>query len=200
MNEARRSAPHVARNVAPIVAVLRGVLPPRGLVLEVASGTGEHGLHFARAFPDLAFQPSDPDPLARASIEAWRVDSGVTNLLAPLALDAAAAEWPVARADAILCINMAHISPWAATRGLLHGAGRLLAPGAPLYLYGPFRQAGVETAPSNEAFDESLKRRDTAWGLREVEAVAAAAEESDLSLDRIVPMPANNLSLIFRRR
>ena len=200
MNEARRSAPHVARNAAPIVSVLRDVLPPRGLVLEIASGTGEHALHFARAFPDLVFQPSDPDPLARASIEAWRVESGPVNLLAPLALDAAAADWPVARVDAILCINMAHISPWAATTGLLHGAGRLLAPGAPLYLYGPYRQAGVETAPSNEAFDASLKQRNPAWGLREVETVAAVAEDAGLSLEQIVPMPANNLSLIFRRR
>lgn len=200
MLDRRRVAPHVARNAGPILQVLQQVLPACGLVLEVASGSGEHALHFVRAFPDLVFQPSDPDPLARASIEAWRVDSGVTNLLAPLALDAAAAEWPVARADAILCINMAHISPWAATTGLLHGAGRLLAPGATLYLYGPYRQAGVETAPSNEAFDASLKQRDHEWGLREVEAVAAAAEDEGLALDRIVPMPANNLSLIFRRR
>ena len=200
MSAARRSAPHVARNAAPIVAVLRGVLPPRGLVLEVASGSGEHALHFARAFADLVFQPSDPDPRARASIEAWRVESGLANLLAPLALDAAAGDWPVARADAILCINMVHISPWAATTGLLHGAGRLLAPGAPLYLYGPFRQAGVETAPSNEAFDASLRQRDPNWGLRDVEAVVAAAEDEGLALERIVPMPANNLSLVRRRR
>ena len=199
MSGARRSAPHVARNAAPIVSVLRAVLPPRGLVLEVASGTGEHGLHFATAFPDLVFQPSDPDPVALASIEAWRAESGLANLLPPLALDAGAADWPVVRAYAILCINMVHISPWAATTGLLRGAGRLLAPGAPLYLYGPFRQAGVETAPSNEAFDASLKQRDPAWGLREVDAVAAAAEAPGLALDGIVPMPANNLSLIFRR-
>ncbi len=200
MLDRRRTAPHVARNAGPILEVLQQVLPARGLVLEVASGSGEHALHFARAFADLVFQPSDPGPRARASIEAWRVESGLANLLAPLALDAAAGDWPVARADAILCINMVHISPWAATTGLLHGARRLLAPGAPLYLYGPFRQAGVETAPSNEAFDASLRQRDPNWGLREVEAVAAAAADEGLALDGIVAMPANNLSLVLRRR
>jgi SAM-dependent methyltransferase len=199
MTDHRRSAPHVARNAEPIAEVLKDVLPARGLVLEVASGTGEHVLHFARAFPKLLWQPSDPEPAALRSIEAWRAQSGLFNLLPPVSLDARAAEWPVAEADAILCINMIHISPWAATEGLMRGAGRLLGPGAPLYLYGAYRQAGVETAPSNEAFDESLKARDGEWGLRNLEDVVAEAEAQGLALDSVVPMPANNLSVVLRK-
>jgi hypothetical protein len=199
VTDERRSAPHVARNAAPIAEVLHGILPARGLVLEIASGSGEHGLHFAREFPDLLFLPSDPEPAALRSIEAWRREAGPRNLLPPIALDVRAAIWPVAAADAILCINMVHISPWAAAEGLMRGAGRLLAPGAPLYLYGPYRQAGVATAPSNQAFDESLRARDPEWGLRDLEEVAAEAERSGLRLERVVPMPANNLSVLFRR-
>ena len=199
MTDHRRSAPHVARNADPIAEVLRTILPPRGLVLEVASGTGEHVLQFARSFPKLLWQPSDPDPAALRSIEAWRAESGLFNLLPPVSLDARAADWPVAEADAILCINMVHISPWSATAGLLRGAGRLLGTGAPLCLYGPYRRADVETAPSNEAFDESLKARDPDWGLRDLEAVAAEAATHGLELDRIVEMPANNISAIFRK-
>jgi SAM-dependent methyltransferase len=195
----RRSAPHVARNAGPIAKVLGAVLPERGLVLEIASGTGEHILHFSRQLPQLTFQPSDPDPAALASIEAWRAEAGSANLLPPIALDARAANWPVAAADAILCINMIHISPWAATLGLLRGAARLLAPGAPLYLYGPYRRAGVATAPSNEVFDASLSARDPEWGLRNVEEVVAAAERQGLWLDSVVEMPANNLSLVLRK-
>ncbi len=195
----RRSAPHVARNAAPIAAVLRDVLPERGLVLEVASGTGEHALHFARAFPDLRWQPTDPDPAALRSIEAWRGEAGLANLLPPLALDVRAAEWPVAAADAILAINMVHISPWSATEGLMRGAGRLLAGGAPLYLYGAYRQAGVVTAPSNEAFDAWLRAENSEWGVRRLEDVVAAAEVQGLGVDKIVEMPANNLSVIFRK-
>jgi len=199
MTDDRRSAPHVARNAGPIAEVLRAVLPERGLVLEIASGSGEHALHVARAFPGLLVQPSDPEPAALRSIEAWRAEAGLFNLLPAVALDARAAEWPVAAADAILCINMIHISPWAATEGLMRGAGRLLAPGALLYLYGPYRQAGVETAPSNEAFDENLRARDPSWGLRDLEDVAAEAEANGLALDRIVAMPANNISVVLRR-
>jgi hypothetical protein len=195
----RRSAPHVARNAEPIAEVLKDVLPAKGLVLEPASGTGEHSLHFAREFPKLLWQPSDAEPAALRSIEAWRADSGLFNLLPPIALDVRAAEWPVAAADAILAINLLHISAWAATQGLLRGAGRLLAPGAPLTVYGPFRQAGVETAPSNLAFDESLRARDPDWGLREVEAVAVEAQACGFSLALVTPMPANNLSLVFRK-
>jgi len=195
----RRSAPHVARNAGPIAEVLQGVLPERGLVLEMASGTGEHALHFARAFPKLLWQPSDPDPAAIRSIEAWRIEAGLFNLLPAIALDARAAEWPVARADAILAINMIHISPWAATAGLMRGAARLLDAGAPLYLYGAYRQTGVETAPSNAAFDESLRARDPDWGLRELDAVVAEAEKNGLRLDGVTPMPANNLSVVLRK-
>jgi SAM-dependent methyltransferase len=195
----RRSAPHVARNAGPIAEVLRAVLPAGGLVLEVASGTGEHILHFARAFPNLLWQPSDPDPAALRSIEAWRNEAGLSNLRPSIALDARAADWPVARADAMLCINMIHISPWTATLGLLRGAGRLLAPGAPLYLYGAYRRAAVPTAPSNEAFDENLRARDPEWGLRNLEDVVAAAEEQGLGLDEVVEMPANNLSVVLRK-
>lgn len=197
--EARRSAPHVARNAGPIVDVLRGLLPERGLVVEIASGTGEHIVHFAGAFPKLLFQPTDPEPAALRSIEAWRAEAGQFNLLPAVALDARAAEWPVGRADALLCINMIHISPWAATEGLMRGAGRLLAAGAPLYLYGAYRRAGVETAPSNEAFDASLKARNPEWGLRDLEEVVAEAERHGLRLDKVEPMPANNLSVTFRK-
>jgi SAM-dependent methyltransferase len=199
MSDHRRSAPHVARNAAPIAEVLRNVLPRRGLVLEIASGSGEHALHFASEFPALLFQPSDPDPAALRSIDAWRADAGLFNLLPALALDVRAADWPVAAADAILCINMIHISPWPATEGLMRGAGRLLAPGAPLYLYGPYRQVGVETAPSNAAFDQSLRARDPEWGLRDLDDVAAQAGHEGLRLEKVIPMPANNLSLVLRR-
>lgn len=179
--------------------MLGDILPARGLVLEIASGTGEHALHFARTFPQLLWQPSDPEPAALRSIEAWRAEAGLFNLLPPVSLDTRAAEWPLDAADAILCINMVHISPWAATAGLMRGAGRLLAPGAPLYLYGPYRQAEVETAPSNEAFDQDLKARNPEWGLRDLEEVAIEAGRHGLQLETVVPMPANNLSVIFRR-
>lgn len=199
MTDHRRSAPHVARNAQPIAAVLKEVLPVRGLVLEVASGSGEHALHFARAFPKLLWQPSDPEPAALRSIEAWRAEAGLFNLLPAVALDARAADWRVAEADAILAINMVHISPWAATVGLLRGAGRLLAPGTPLYLYGPYRQAGVATAPSNEAFDADLMARNPDWGLRDLEDVVAEAGAHGFRLEGVMPMPANNLSVVLRK-
>jgi len=195
----KRHAPATERNREPIAAVLSEVLPASGLVLEAASGTGEHSAHFAAAFPALDWQPTDPDPEALASIRAWRGEAGLANLREPLRLDAAADSWPVDRADAILCVNMVHISPWAATVGLMRGAGRLLAPGAPLVLYGPYRRLGVPTAPSNEAFDESLKARDPRWGLRSLEAVTAEAERNGLRFDRLFEMPANNVTAVFRR-
>lgn len=199
MSDERRSAPHVARNAEPIADVLRGILPDRGLVLEVGSGTGEHALHFARAFPHLLWQPTDCDPVALRSVDAWRGAEGLPNLLAPMPLDVTAAEWPIVHADAILCINMIHVSPWSATEGLMSGAGRLLARGAPLYLYGAYRQQGVPTAPSNEAFDRSLRSRNPQWGVRQIEDVVAEAGQHGLAQERIVPMPANNLSVVFRR-
>jgi hypothetical protein len=196
----RRIAPHVARNTGPIVDVLRGILPDEGLALEVASGSGEQALHFARAFPHLLWQPTDADPMGLRSIDAWRSAEGAPNLLAPVPLDASSAAWPVEAAQAILCINMVHISPWAATQGLIAGAGRLLGPGCPLYLYGPYRRQGAETAPSNEAFDQSLKARNPEWGVRNLEDVIAEAAKHGLTLDAVVPMPANNLSVVFRAR
>ena len=192
-----RHAPAAARNRDPILAVLRDILPVSGLVLEIASGTGEHVRHFAEALPELDWQPSDADPDALASIAAW--SEGLPNVHRPLALDAAAPGWPVARADAVLCINMVHISPWSATEGLFAGAARMLSPGAPLYLYGPYRRAGTPTAPSNEAFDASLKARNPEWGLRQLDDMIALADRAGLRFDRLVEMPANNLSLVFRR-
>ena len=199
MTDQRRHAPATERNREAILAVLRDALPASGTVLEVASGTGEHAIHFAQALPGLVFQPSDPDLDALASIRAWAIAAKLNNVRPPLLLDASASDWPIAAADAILCINMVHISPWEATVGLLSGAARLLGEGAPLYLYGPYRRAGTATAPSNEAFDETLKRRDPRWGLRDLEAVVALAGEQGFGLERIVEMPANNLSLLFRR-
>lgn len=196
----RRRAPAAARNRDPILAVWRDVLPPSGLVLEVASGTGEHAVHFARALPGVDWQPSDPDPDARASIEGWREAEGLPNLLVPIALDASAREWPIDRADAVTCINMVHISPWEATKGLMAGAGRLLSSGQPLVLYGPYRRAGHPVEPSNQAFDRDLRRRDPRWGLRLLEDVCACGIEHGLVLDRVVEMPANNLSVVFRKR
>jgi len=199
MTDHRQQAPAAARNRDPILAVLRGVLPRTGTVLEVASGSGEHVLHFARALPGLVFQPSDPNPEARRSIAAWAAESGLANLRPPLALDAAAPPWPLTAADAVLCINMIHISPWAATEGLLRGAAAILPPGGPLYLYGPYRRAGVATAPSNEAFDRDLRGRDPAWGLRALENVAILAATAGFSAPAVTEMPANNLSVVFRR-
>ena len=195
----KRHAPATERNREAIAKVLGRVLPDSGLVLEVASGTGEHAAWFAALFPSLRWQPSDPDPEALASIRGWSEEAGLANLLEPRLLDASAEIWPVDSADAILCINMVHISPWAATAGLMRGSGRRLARGAPLILYGPYRRAGVPTAPSNEAFDLSLKARDPRWGLRELEAVEAEAGRNGLRLERVFEMPANNVTVVFRR-
>jgi hypothetical protein len=194
----KRHAPATERNRDAIAEVLREILQPRGLVVEIASGTGEHIVHFATRFPQLEWQPSDPDPAALASIAAWSEETAPSNLLPPMQVDASA-DWDVRHADAIICINMVHISPWSATLGLLRNAGRLLPDGAPLYLYGPYRRHGTPTAPSNEDFDESLKARNAEWGLRYVEDVVAAASSAGLRFDRLIEMPANNLSLIFRR-
>ena len=194
----KRHAPATMRNRDAIAAVLADELPPAGLALEVASGSGEHVVYFAARFPDLQWQPSDPDGAALASIAAWTREARCSNVRPPLLLDASAADWPVARADAMLCINMVHISPWAATLGLMAGAGRLLAAGAPLILYGPFVEDDVPTAPSNVEFDASLRARDAAWGLRNTRDVSAAAAAHGLRLARCVAMPANNLMLIYR--
>ncbi|WP_257551419.1 class I SAM-dependent methyltransferase [Sphingopyxis sp. DBS4] len=197
---AKRHAPATVRNRDVIAAVLADWLPPAGLVLEVASGSGEHAVHFAAGFPGLQWQPSDPDPTALTSIAAWRAEAGLANIAPPLLLDAAAPLWPVNAADALLCVNMVHISPWAATRGLLAGAARVLPQGAPLILYGPYLESDVETAPSNLAFDRSLKERNPDWGLRDLGAVKAAAAEAGLAFAERRAMPANNLMLLFHRR
>lgn len=199
MTDARRFAPAAARNRGPILAVLRTLLPARGLVLEVASGSGEHAIHVAADFPALTVQPSDPDPEARASITAWTAEAGLPNIRPALALDAGAADWPLAAADAVLCINMIHIAPWPATEGLVRGAARLLPPGGPLILYGPFRRGGAHTAPSNAAFDDSLRAQDPRWGVRDLEAVAALAAAAGFGAPEVTAMPANNLVLVFRR-
>lgn len=191
--------PHVARNREPILDVLRRVLPAQGLVLEVASGSGEHAAYFAQHLPTLSWQPSDPDPAALASIAAHRAAVGVPNLLAPLHLDVTSAPWPVERADAIVCNNMIHISPWAATEGLLAGAGRVLSAEGVLYLYGPYRIDGRHTAPSNEAFDASLRAQNPLWGVRDLADVRALAGRHGLVLAETVAMPADNLSVVFRR-
>ncbi|MBM3572292.1 MAG: DUF938 domain-containing protein [Alphaproteobacteria bacterium] len=200
MTDARRHAPATSRNRDPILAVLRRVLPPAGLVLEIASGSGEHAAYFAPALAPLCWQPSDGDQDALASIAAHAATAQCPSLQAPIKLDATAWPWPITATDAIVCINMIHISPWRAAEGLAAGAGRLLPPAGVLFLYGPFMRAGRHTAPSNEAFDRSLRQRDPAWGVRDVDVVTALAQTSGFDLDEIVEMPANNLSVVFRKR
>jgi hypothetical protein len=195
--EVKRHAPATERNRDVIAQTLARVLPTEGLVLEVASGTGEHVVHFAKMFPALTWQPSDPDPIALASINAWRADSKVPNVRPAMLLDASA-DWPIAQADAVVCINMTHISPWAATVGLLRNAARLLPQSAVLFIYGPYNQRDVPLADSNAAFDAALRQQNALWGLRFVEDIAAEANVSGLHLDLVIDMPANNLSLIFR--
>ncbi|MCI0753700.1 DUF938 domain-containing protein [Teichococcus vastitatis] len=196
-DDPRRSAPSALRNREPILRALRPHLPAGGLVLEVASGTGEHVAHLAAALPGLRWQPTEPDDANRASIDAWC--AGLPNVLPALPLDAAAAGWPVARADAVLCINMIHIAPWAAAQGLVAGAARVLPAGGLLALYGPYRRRGRPMEPGNAAFDADLRRRDPAWGLREVEAVAELAAAAGFGPPGVVAMPADNLTLLFRR-
>jgi SAM-dependent methyltransferase len=196
----RRSAPAALRNREPIAEVLSEWLPPSGLVLEIASGTGEHAVYFAERFPALEWQPSDVHPEALTSIAAWREEVRLPNIRPPVVIDASAPDWPIDRADAVLSINMVHISPWASALGLLSGAARLLRPGAPLILYGPWLKDDISTAESNLAFDADLKLRDSEWGLRRVENFAAAADERGLALDQTRAMPANNMMLLLRRR
>lgn len=194
------TSPSVARNRGPILTILQQILPQAGMVLEIASGTGEHAVHFATALPHLTWQPTDQDEQALNSIAAYRAASALPNLLAPLRLDAAAPDWPVDRTDAIVAINMVHISPWQATQGLMAGAGRVLPPGGVLYLYGAYKENGVHTAPSNEAFDRDLRGRNPEWGVRDLEAVANLASSHGLELVERIPMPANNLSAVFLRQ
>jgi len=197
---ARLFAPATQRNRQPILDVLSRVLPGSGRVLEVASGSGEHALWFAQHLRPLIWQPSDPDPACRRSIAAHAAHAGLATIEAPLDLDAAVARWPIETADAVVCINMTHIAPWAATEGLVAGAARILPSEGPLYLYGPYMRGGRHTAPSNAAFDASLRGHNPDWGLRNVEDLAELAAPQGLVLSEIVEMPANNLSLVFKRR
>jgi SAM-dependent methyltransferase len=195
-----RTSPSTARNREPILRVLETRLPDGARVLEIASGAGEHAVFLARALPRVCWRPTDRDPDARASIAAWRAAADLPNLEPPLALDANDPDgWPDEPADAVVCINMIHIAPWAAAEGLMIGAGRLLPTGGRLFLYGPFVESDVPTAPSNLAFDESLRGRDPAWGLRQLDDVIALAGQHGLTLAERIPMPANNLTLVFAK-
>ena len=193
----RETAPSAERNKAPILEVARRVLPARGVVLEIGSGTGQHVAHLAAALPSVTFQPSELDLSRHPSIRAWTRE--LENVRPPLALDVSRRPWPVDAADAIVCINVIHISPWHATLALMEGAGALLPAGGVLVTYGPYRRGGKHTAPSNEEFDASLKSRDPEWGVRDMEEVQAAADRAGLRLEETVAMPANNFTLVFRR-
>ncbi len=196
----KQHAPATQRNREPIRKVLETELPgDGGLLLEIGAGTGEHAVYLSKAFPQWQWQPTDPDPDALASIAAWRDEEGGDNLLEPIQLDASGAEWPVDRADAMLCVNMTHISPRAASEGLFAAAGRMLAPGAPLLIYGPFLEADVETTQSNLDFDASLKARNPAWGLRELAWIDELADANGLARTARHAMPANNLTLVYRK-
>jgi SAM-dependent methyltransferase len=194
----KRHAPATERNRAAILAALAETLPARGLVLEIASGTGQHAAAFAGALRGIEWQPTDGDPAAIESIAAWREEAKLPNLRAPIVLDVEAA-WPVERADAVVCINMVHIAPWSAALALFAGAARVLPAGAPLVLYGPYRFAGEYTAASNLDFDRSLRARDPSWGVRDVVDLEAAARAAGFTLEAILAMPANNHVLVFRR-
>jgi len=195
-DDPRLYAPAAARNRDVLLATIRTILPPAGLVLEIASGSGEHVAHFAAALPALSFQPTDPRPEARASIDAW--NAGLPNVRPAHALDVGA-PWAIDAADAVLCSNMIHVAPWSATEALIAGAARVLGRAAPLIVYGPFRRGGAHTAPSNADFDADLRAQDPAWGIRDLEAVAALAVQAGFAPPVAVPMPANNFTLVFRR-
>ena len=200
MNQAAKTAPAVARNREPILRVLRNILPPSALVLEIASGTGEHAVWFSRALPAITWQPTDQDPEALKSITAWRDMTGLPNLLPPQSLDAAAEAWPVVQADAVIAINMVHIAPWAATQGLFAGAARVLSRGGLLFLYGPFREGNVHTSAGNSAFDADLRAQNSSWGIRDLADIAVLARRHGFEAPERIAMPANNLSVVFRRR
>jgi len=195
----KRHAPAAARNRDPILAVLRGLLSEGARVLEIASGTGQHAAAFARELPGVTWQPSDADPAALASIEAWRREEGLANLLPALEIDASAPPWEVGEVDAVVAINLVHIAPWRAAEGLFAGSSRVLAPGGVLFLYGPYRFDGAFTAPSNAAFDASLRAQDSAWGVRDVRDLTRLAEAGGLVREAVLAMPANNHGLVFRR-
>ena len=199
-SDERLYAPATERNREAILSVLKSVLPAQGKVLEIASGTGEHITFWAPHFPALTWQPSDPDPMHLASIEGWMEQRLAVNILPPIQLDVTNDAWGVDSVDVILCINMIHIAPWEACLGLFRGTQSILSKSGLLYLYGPFKQQGQHTATSNEAFDLSLRAQDPSWGVRDLEAVIDIAQKHDLHLQQVIPMPANNLSVVFRRR
>ena len=199
IGEGRCVARSAERNKGPILEVLARTLPASGLVLEIGSGTGQHVAHFARAFPQLFWQPSDVDMEMRRSVSAWIREERLTNVREPIALDVTKAPWPIAAADALVCINVLHVAPWATTQTLFDGARVALTPGASLFLYGPYRREGRHTAPSNERFDAELRAFDPEWGVRDVESVTEVAKLAGFVRSDLVAMPANNLSLVFRR-
>jgi SAM-dependent methyltransferase len=196
---AKRYARSAEINRDPILAVLRDLLPATGLILEVASGTGQHAVHFARHLPGITWQPSEVTPEGFGSIEAWRDEAQLPNVQAPLLLDVLQPVWPLSAADAVFCSNMIHIAPWSATEALLRGAARVLSPGSPLILYGPFLREGVETSPGNLAFDTQLRAQDPSWGVRSLDEVLRVAEPLKLRLDRIIEMPSNNSTVRLLR-
>jgi SAM-dependent methyltransferase len=198
IGDGRCSAPAAERNRGPILTVLERVLPVRGLILEIGSGTGQHVAHFAGALPQLLWQPSDADAGMRQSISAWIAHERLVNVREPIALDIRKLPWPVEAADAIVCVNVLHVAPWATTQALFEGARDVLPRGGILFLYGPYRRGGRHTAPSNERFDAELRAYDPEWGVREVESVSETATAAGFRLAEVVGMPANNLSLVFR--
>ena len=194
-------SPSASRNTGPILAVLKPLLPASGLVLEIASGTGQHCAAFAHEFPGLTFQPSDPDPAARASIDAWRGEDSTENIRPALDLNVASQDWPAAvqgPLTAIIAINLLHISPWAAATGLFAGAGHLLAPDGMVVTYGAYKRDGRHTAPSNADFDTSLTQRNPDWGVRDIDDVAGVARLNGLDLAESIDMPSNNMLLVWR--
>jgi len=197
----KRDYPATSRNKGPILEVLKRFLPPEGVVLEIASGSGQHVSWFASQLPSLTWQPSDGDPACLASIEAWRTDEGVQDhVRPPLHLDVTAQPWPAQGVDAVFCANMIHIAPWSAAQALAGGAGQCLRPGGLLILYGPFKVNGQHTAPSNQEFDADLRRRNTDWGVRDLGDFGALAQQAGLDHLETVPMPAHNLCVIWRKR
>lgn len=198
MTGQRRYSPAAGRNRTLILEVLREKLPNSGTVLEIASGTGEHIVHFAAQCPNLKFQPTDPSPEALTSIAAWIDAEATGNVRSPIALDVLQADWPVPDCDAVYCSNMIHIAPWTACEGLIAGSARALQPGGLLFIYGPFFRAGIETAPGNIAFDRDLRRRNPEWGIRHLDEVAELATMAGFHPPEITEMPANNLCVAFR--
>jgi hypothetical protein len=199
-SDERLYAPATERNRKAILSVLKSILPMQGKVLEIASGTGEHITFWAPYFPNITWQPSDPDPMHLASIEGWIAQLPAANILPPIQIDVTNQTWSIDSVEVILCVNMIHIAPWEACLGILQGAQSLLSKGGLLYLYGPFKQQGKHTAPSNEAFDLSLRAQDPSWGVRDLEAVIDSAQKHDLHAQQVIPMPANNLSVVFCKR